>query len=126
MEENPIEAGLERVGEPSPFACPECHGVLLRMKDGPQNRFRCHTGHSYTALSLLAAVNEQIEASLWTSIRSLEEGRLLLCAIAEHWITAHTSSDVTELRARADEARQHADVLRRLVNAREPFPVDAG
>jgi two-component system chemotaxis response regulator CheB len=125
MEENPIDAGLERIGEPSPFACPECHGVLLRIKEGPQARFRCHTGHSYTAVSLLAAVNEQIEASLWTSIRSLEEGRLLLCTLADHYATAHSASDASALRTRADEVRQHADVLRRLVTAREPLPVDA-
>jgi two-component system, chemotaxis family, protein-glutamate methylesterase/glutaminase len=124
MEENPFDAGLERLGEPSPFACPECHGVLLRMKEGPQTRFRCHTGHSYTALSLLAAVNEQIEASLWTSIRSLEEGRLLLCTLADH-ATTHDPADATTLRTRADEAKQHADVLRRLVTARAPFPVGA-
>jgi two-component system chemotaxis response regulator CheB len=125
MEENPIDAGLERVGEPSPFACPECHGVLLRMKDGPQGRFRCHTGHSYTALSLLAAVNEQIEASIWNSIRSLEEGRLLLCTLADHVATAHSATDAAELRARADETRRQADVLRQLLTAREPLSLDS-
>ena len=125
MEEDPIDAGLERLGEPSVFACPECHGVLLRMKDSPHTRFRCHTGHSYTALSLLAAVNDQIEESLWTSIRSLEEGRLLLCTLADHVATTQSPIDATTLRSRADEAKLHADALRRLVTAREPFPVDA-
>lgn len=124
MEDNPIDAGLERVGDPSPFACPECHGVLLRIKGIPHTRFRCHTGHSYTAFSLLGAVNEQIEASLWTSIRSLEEGRLLLCTLADHFTMTHSARDAAALTARADEAKQHADILRRLVTAREPFPVE--
>src|SRR3954468_20829932 len=29
MEHHPNDAGLQEVAEPSPFACPECHGVLL-------------------------------------------------------------------------------------------------
>src|SRR5581483_3391461 len=45
---NAIEAGLERIGEPSPFACPECHGVLLQFKGDSRLRFRCHTGHAYS------------------------------------------------------------------------------
>jgi hypothetical protein len=36
---------------------------------------------SYSGASLVAAVNEQIEESLWTSIRALEEGQLLLCRV---------------------------------------------
>jgi two-component system, chemotaxis family, protein-glutamate methylesterase/glutaminase len=123
MEENPIDAGLERIGDPSRFACPECHGVLLQLKEGPQARYRCHTGHAYSGASLLAAVNEQVEASLWTSIRALEEAQLLLCAMAEHVTSAHKPSDAVELIARADEAKRQSDVIRGLVTARESFPI---
>jgi two-component system chemotaxis response regulator CheB len=31
-------------GEPSIYACPECHGPLMAMKDRGFLRFRCHTG----------------------------------------------------------------------------------
>jgi two-component system chemotaxis response regulator CheB len=124
MEKNPIDAGLERVGEPSRFACPECHGVLLQLKDGPHTRFRCHTGHAYSATSLLAAVNEQIEGSLWSSVRALEEGQLLLCSMAEHLKATHTDFDAAELIARADEVKRHSDVIRQLVTTREAFPTE--
>ena len=123
MEHNPIDVGLERIGEPSQFACPECHGVLLRVKDGPNTRFRCHTGHAYSGASLLAAVNEQIETSLWSSIRALEEGQLLLGQMADHLQVAH-QSEATELRARADEAKHQADAIRRLVTDREPTLIE--
>lgn len=122
MERNPIDAGLERIGEPSRFACPECHGVLLKVKDGPQARFRCHTGHAYSGASLLAAVNEQIEDSLWNSIRALEEGQLLLNSMAEHVQSAHSAAGAAELNARADEVKRQSDLIRRLVMQREPFP----
>jgi two-component system, chemotaxis family, protein-glutamate methylesterase/glutaminase len=124
MEENPIDAGLERIGEPSPFACPECHGVLLELKEGPHARFRCHTGHAYSSASLLAAVNEQIEATMWSSIRSLEEGQLLLCRMADHFKTAHKTSDADELIARADEVKRQSDVIRTLVTSRASFPLE--
>jgi two-component system chemotaxis response regulator CheB len=124
MEQNPIDAGLEKLGEPSRFACPECHGVLLQLKEGTRTRFRCHTGHAYSIASLLAAVSEGIEDSLWTAIRSLEQGQLLMCRVADHLRTAHNSEEATLLLERADEARRQSDVLRRLVMAREPLPVD--
>jgi two-component system chemotaxis response regulator CheB len=121
-EENAVTAGLERLGEPSPFACPDCHGVLLQLKEGGRIRFRCHTGHAYSAETLLAGVSEGIEESLWIAVRSLEEGRLLLCAMAEHLKTSHNDRDGTaRLLERADEARRQADVIRSVVLEREPL-----
>jgi two-component system chemotaxis response regulator CheB len=36
-EHNALDSGLERIAVPSPFSCPECHGVLLelRRESGP-------------------------------------------------------------------------------------------
>jgi len=34
---------LSRIGEPSRFACPECHGVLLQLEGGSRIRFRYQT-----------------------------------------------------------------------------------
>jgi two-component system, chemotaxis family, protein-glutamate methylesterase/glutaminase len=70
--QNPLEAGLERIGEPSRFACPECHGVLLQLKDDSRIRFQCHTGHAYTIDSLVAAISDGVGESLWNAMRSLE------------------------------------------------------
>jgi two-component system chemotaxis response regulator CheB len=121
MENNPIDAGLERIGEPSRFACPECHGVLLQIKEGERTRFRCHTGHAYSVASLLAAIDEGIEESLWIAIRALEEGQLLMGRMADH-VRIHDAQEADRLCARADEARRQSDVIRRLVIEREPLP----
>lgn len=40
-------------GELTPFTCPECHGVLVKIMDGKFARYRCHTGHGYSADALL-------------------------------------------------------------------------
>jgi two-component system chemotaxis response regulator CheB len=61
------------VGQPSPYTCPACHGVLAQLQDGRFTRFRCHTGRAYTLSSLLADVTESLETSLWNTLRAMEE-----------------------------------------------------
>jgi two-component system chemotaxis response regulator CheB len=41
------------LGPPSLFTCPECHGALVKLRDQHPLRFRCHTGHAFTAVSRL-------------------------------------------------------------------------
>jgi two-component system, chemotaxis family, protein-glutamate methylesterase/glutaminase len=122
-EHNPLQAGLQEITEPSPFACPECHGVLLRLKEGGPVRFRCHTGHAYSLDSLLAGVSEGVEEAMWNAIRALEEAEMLLRAMADH-ASAHSASEAATLLGRADEAKKHSDELRKLVMAREPLTAD--
>ena len=121
MEQNPIDAGLERIGKPSKFSCPECHGVLLELKEGTRSKFRCHTGHAYSIASLLAAIAEGIEDSLWNAIRALEEGQLLMTQVADHLRTSHDAVSAERLINRANEARQQSDAIRQLVMHRQPL-----
>ena len=102
---NAVDAGVEEIGEPSPFACPECHGVLLKLKDSHPLRFRCHTGHAYAADSLVAAVSDGIEEALWTSVRAMEEGAILLSHLAGHLDGSADGTELQELRRQADELR---------------------
>ncbi|HKB10610.1 MAG TPA: chemotaxis protein CheB, partial [Vicinamibacterales bacterium] len=118
MEHNPLDAGLERVGTPSKFACPECHGVLFELREQARLKFRCHTGHAYSVASLLAAIGDGIEDSLWNSVRALDEGQLLMTRMAEHLRSSHEGADVSELLRRADEARRQAEMVRQLVMQR--------
>jgi two-component system, chemotaxis family, protein-glutamate methylesterase/glutaminase len=120
-EENAIDAGLERFGTPSPYACPDCHGVLLELKEASGPRFRCHTGHAYSSESLLAGVAAAIEADLWTAIRSLEEGSLLLQEFARHLQDHGDRARAERYAAQADEARRHAERVREIVIEREPL-----
>ena len=122
MEHNPADAGLEQIGQPSSFACPECHGVLLQLKEGPSVRFRCHTGHAYSMASLLAAINEGVDQALWNAIRALEEGHLLMCHMAEHLTRNHSEDDAATLVTRADDAKRHSDIIRNLATMHQPFP----
>jgi two-component system chemotaxis response regulator CheB len=54
-----------KLGVPSLFTCPECHGALLQIGEEGPMRFRCHTGHAFTANSLVAALGESTEAAVF-------------------------------------------------------------
>jgi len=119
-ERHPIDAGLEAIGEPSCYACPECHGVLLRLKaDGPA-RFRCHTGHAYSAESLMAEIDEKVDEALWNAIRALEEATLLSARMSP--LLAHRGTAALTAHGRyAEDARRYGDVLRQIVGERVPW-----
>ena len=114
---DPLDAGVGRIGEPSAFSCPECHGVLLQLKEADRIRFRCHTGHAYSAESLLADIREQIEVQLWNAIRAMQEGDVLMRALAKHVDEVHAPADAQTLRERAEELHRQADTLRQMVTS---------
>jgi two-component system chemotaxis response regulator CheB len=114
-EEDPLRVGVERLGEPSPIACPECHGVLRQWKEGDLLRFRCHTGHAYSVDSLLGEITEGIETSMWNTIRSLQEATLLMRQMSSHFEEEHGAGSGARMQARGDEFERRADDLRDLL-----------
>jgi two-component system chemotaxis response regulator CheB len=103
--------GSLRLGEPSTFACPECHGVLFEIKEGELRRFRCHTGHAYSRATLLASLDERVEDSLWNAARGLQEKAQLARVLAND-AGAGERGERDELLARAVEAERRAERVR--------------
>jgi two-component system chemotaxis response regulator CheB len=104
-----------KLGAISANTCPECHGILVRIREHSIVRYRCHTGHAYSLETLLAAVNEEIDATLWAALRAIEERILLLGEMAD---LAHARDELApekKLRERAAETGQRAQVIRELV-----------
>jgi two-component system chemotaxis response regulator CheB len=124
-EQHPMEAGLDRFSRPSLFTCPECHGTLLEIVDEGRVRYRCHTGHAFSADSLLSAAGDEIDAALWNAIRSLEESARFLDALATHVREAHPHVAGERFRIRAEEARAHSKTLRQIALARDPLVGEA-
>jgi two-component system chemotaxis response regulator CheB len=89
----------EHPGQPSPFACPDCGGVLWETEGDVFLRFRCRVGHAFTARHLDAEQRHAIEAALWAALRALEESASLYRRMAEraegarHRETAEIYSD---------------------------------
>jgi hypothetical protein len=81
-------------------------------------------GHAWSIASLLAAIGDGIEDSLWTAIRSLEEGQLLMYRwriMCERTTTRRSPTGSSNAPTRRSRSGR---VLRRLTMAREPLPVD--
>jgi two-component system chemotaxis response regulator CheB len=114
-EQKAIDAGVLQLGEPSNYACPECHGVLLQMKEGTHFRFRCHTGHGYSVESLLADITEKMDDAVWNSIRAFEEGELFMRHMAEHLSQGETNHSAESFLKRAEETKRRANVMRQAV-----------
>ena len=114
MEDNGLEAGVTRLGSPSVFTCPECHGTLLQLKENGRARFRCHTGHAFSADSLLSQLTESVEETLWSAIRSIDESAMLMRHMAEH---ARESGDGAAERflEKARDAERRSALVRRAV-----------
>jgi two-component system chemotaxis response regulator CheB len=116
LQDNALEGGLLKVGELTPYTCPTCHGSLLQLKAGRFVRFRCHTGHAYSARSLLTELRETIDDALWNTLRAVEESKLLMEHLAEHLHQADaTAPTAALLRQYAQEAQQRAEQLRQMV-----------
>jgi two-component system chemotaxis response regulator CheB len=107
-----IDANREKEGQPSPFACPECHGVLWELDEGKMLRFRCRVGHAYTAAALNSAFSESTEDALWASMRSLEEKAALLKRLANRSVGEKLAAAYEEEAAACDK---HVESIRRML-----------
>ena len=101
----------EKEGTPSPFACPECHGVLWEVKEGELLRFRCRVGHAYTADALRMAMSESTEDALWASMRALEEKAAVLRRMAPRSVGKLAAAYTEEAEACEQHARSIRDIL---------------
>ena len=119
-EDHAQEGGIMNFGSVTPYTCPDCHGVLFELTDGPSiRRFRCHTGHAFSADSLLSALTENIEDSVWTAIRAIEESVLLLNQMGTYLAdNNHTERSALYFR-KAFEAEDRIEKLRQVVFSHE-------
>jgi two-component system, chemotaxis family, protein-glutamate methylesterase/glutaminase len=123
-EENALEAGVMQLGDLTPFTCPECHGVLSKIKDGGRPRFRCHTGHAFSADTLLAALTENIEDGVWSAIRGVDESIMLLNHIGDHFAEVNNGRLAAKFFQKAKEATQRNELLRQAVRQHEQLSTD--
>lgn len=121
LEDRAHEAGVLKLGEMSPFTCPECHGTLLQMRDENPLRFRCHTGHAFSINSLLAELTESVEDTMWTAVRSIEESVMLMRHMAHHLLDRNDREAAEALLEKAQQAKQRAESVRQVLIHHEKF-----
>ncbi len=122
--DNAFEMGILNMGELTPFTCPECHGSLVRLVQGDMLRFRCHTGHAFTASALLAEVTRSVEDMLWQSMRGMEEVSMLLQTIEKHFRDSGDRKAATKFKDKAADASHRARIIHDSVFKQEQFSED--
>jgi two-component system chemotaxis response regulator CheB len=115
--ENALQDGVTNLGPTTPYTCPDCGGVLIQVADVAVPQFRCHTGHAFSLLGLLEQLTENVESSIWGSLRMIEEDLMLLHQFSQHIRdTQHHSEDAAHLVVKTNVARRRADLLRRALH----------
>jgi two-component system chemotaxis response regulator CheB len=120
-----FEKGIMKWGEMAPFTCPECHGALVRLKEGSLLRFRCHTGHAFTPSTLLAGITETVEDTLWQAMRGVEEQAMLLEHVAEHLRDTGRTDTAEMFLDKARQARDRAQVIHDSLPEHEQLSADS-
>lgn len=115
LEGNGLQAGVMTLGAVSKYTCPDCHGVLVQIEEGPIVRFRCHTGHAFTVKTLIAEVNATIDTSLWSTLRAVEERVMLLRQMSDLAERAGDMDEMSRCRQQASDAEVRLKPLRDLV-----------
>lgn len=119
MEDKTVDNNILEHSQLTPYTCPDCHGVLSSIREGKRVRFRCHTGHAFSADSLLLTISESIEESLWSAIRNIHESVFLLNHIGDHFAEANQPKVAAIYFRKAREAKSHADLVRQAVFSNE-------
>jgi two-component system chemotaxis response regulator CheB len=129
MEAEALAHGEMTLGPTTPYTCPECHAVLMRVEQGGIPRFRCHLGHAFALDSLLAASTEAVEAALLSALRAVEETVLLLREVAARDGGGATGADDARVDPRfeqkAREARARAELIREAVARHQALSLES-
>ena len=118
LESRIVEAGMdiiyapERPWEPSVYTCPECMGHLWEIRDGDLVRFRCRTGHAYTADSWLAEKSDTLESALWAAMNTLEESAAMAERLAGEARQRQHHRVAERFEERVQSSRQRAALIR--------------
>ncbi|MCP3136118.1 chemotaxis protein CheB [Pyxidicoccus xibeiensis] len=115
LEEDTVEGAPPKYGTPSHFSCPDCGGVLLEMNDEGLLRFRCRTGHGYTARALVSGQQQGVDEALWAALRALEESAALARRMATRAREHQNLHSAERFSERAEAAEAQVLVLRGLV-----------
>lgn len=125
MQDEQNSRGLFELGELSPFTCPECHGVLAAIKDGSRVRYRCHTGHAFSADSLLTSITEKTEETLWSAVKDMQEAAMLLNHIGDHFAENNHPHEAALYFQKAKEALKRAQGVRTVLLEHEKTSIDS-
>lgn len=108
---------LDRIGARVPLTCPECGGALWEIRHSHPARYRCHTGHAFTARVLAAMQSNGVEEAMWAAVRALHEQEQLFL-LMHRQAQGSRSSPHDEYLRNAERAREQGKLLTDLLATR--------
>ncbi|HTV32416.1 MAG TPA: chemotaxis protein CheB [Methylocella sp.] len=117
---------LEQMSVPSGLNCPQCHSALYELTEQPMLRFRCRSGHGFSALTLLSRENNaresQLSAIFGILVEEITLSRRLLADPAYATDLHITSGLAARIVSLENEAAQISDWLHAMTGLVEPEP----
>lgn len=113
-----------RNGKISTYTCPECGGPLWQVDDDKLVRFRCHVGHAYNGDDLLEKQSRQLEAALWTAVRTFRERSVLSRQLASRERRRGAEDAAGRFEESAQVAEGYSDVIQRYLLQAQPMTDD--
>ena len=114
------QTDVTKIGHPSPYTCPTCSGSLMRIGNTNPVRFRCHTGHAFTAMSLDEEQRATVENAAWAAIRALQEHAMLLQEMIRQ--PGFSPEEIADYNDRTEQALDRAKLLRETLTATPEQP----
>ena len=123
MDRGQMMAAVETLGDRTELSCPDCSGGLWQVRGPGPLRFRCHTGHAYTAEAFLASQGTALEGALRSALRLMEEKYSFLQRMRERTKASGAGESVLRYEERASRLESEARQIRRLL--KESVAVDS-
>jgi two-component system chemotaxis response regulator CheB len=105
-------AALGDLAEPSALSCPRCNGVLSELKTAGPLRYRCQTGHAFTAEAAFESQQAQLDDALMIALRVMEERVTLVARMAKDARVGGRNAMAELYERRAEEYGGYAETLR--------------
>lgn len=102
---------IAQAGEFVGLGCPECGGGMRSVTNGNAVHFICHTGHSYSPTSFMAARDDTVESAVWTALSAMQEKATVLEDLAERATRAGDAEGHLRHHSAAAEVNRAARLL---------------
>lgn len=117
---------MRSLGQLSGLTCPECSGALTAIDSANRLRYRCHTGHAYTAQSLFLEQSEQLERLLWQALRQMRESADTARSLLDHARRRHDHDRAAHFEKRLRGTERGIQRLSQLMTSAQPDEVRPG
>ncbi|MBD3887047.1 chemotaxis protein CheB [Phormidium tenue FACHB-886] len=106
---------VEAIGKRTTYTCPECNGSIWQIGQEHPLRFRCHTGHSFTANVFLSEQTQNLENALWSAVRAMEEKVTFSRQMAAQMESYNLQSAATKYEDHAKSLDVEVSVIRNII-----------